>query len=151
MNSDNVVEFHGTVHADRIAGACWTRWKPGARGQVRFWLAVSRELAGEGYDVLLCCVEPKTAKEVDQLEVELRAGRSVHLIAQARRVPQGKNLANEEDAMTVIFHAESCGLDGAPPMDAHKLGSAHRKHSAHGKMAAAGDVEPDLLTLSENK
>lgn len=152
MNTDNVVELHGTVHADPISGSAWTRWKPGGRGQVRFWLAVSRTLAGEGYDVLLCCVEPKEAKEVDRLAIELRAGRSVHLVCQARRIPQGRHPNCEEDTMTIVFVAETCGLDGTPPIDAHKVGfHPPRRKCAHGKMAAAGDVEqeqPDLLVAA---
>jgi hypothetical protein len=115
---------------------------------VRFWLAVSRAQAGDGYDVLLCCVEPKDAGEIDRLERELRAGRSVHLVCQARRIAIGKNPLCEEDTMAIIFVAETCGLDGTPPIDAHKLGSHPRRHHAHGKMAAANDVDkeqPDLL------
>jgi hypothetical protein len=52
--------------------------------------------------------------------------------------------------MTVIFVAESCGLDGTPPVDAHKLGAPYRRHHVRGKMAAAGDTEPELLAPSES-
>lgn len=148
MNPQNQVEFVGSVHADPIAGAAWTRWKKGGRGQVRFWLAVSRELMGDGFDVFLCAIEPQTAPEVDRLALQLTAGRTVHLFAQARRVEADLHGMNEENSMTVIFVAETCGFDGAEPFSAHKVGIVHRRHHAHGKMAAAGDTEPELLEMA---
>lgn len=148
MDPQNSVSLEGTVQADTLSGSAWTRWKPGGRGQVRFWLAVSRELAGEGYDVLLCAIEPKSPNEIERLERELKAGRTVHISGKARRMQPSGQIRAEEDSMSVIFVAETCGLDGAPPADAHKVGIPHRRHHAHGKMAAAGDVEfdqPELL------
>jgi len=137
MNPHNRVELVGTVHADVHNGASWTRWKPGGRGQVRFWLAVSRDLLGDGYDLLLCAIEPQTAQEVDRLEREIRAGRTVHLVAQARQpIVSGKML--QEDSTCVIFVAETCGFDGHEPVNAHKVGIHKRPH---GKMAAANDLE----------
>lgn len=150
MNSDNHVHLSGTVHVQPITGASWTCWKPGpgARGQVRFWLAVSRDLAGEGYDILLCAIEPKTADEVRRLELEFRGGRTVEIDARARQLAKDV----DERHSNVIFIAETCGFDGAAAVSAHKVGIPHRRHHAHGKMAAAGDVEPeqpDLLVAAE--
>lgn len=147
MNPQNHVELVGTVHADHFNGASWTRWKPGGRGQVRFWLAVSRELLGEGYDVLLCAIEPKSSGEIERLERELTAGRTVHLCSQARRISGDRHVPGEESSIGVIFIAETCGLDGVAPISAHKVGIVHPRRHAHGKMAAANDVEPDLPEL----
>lgn len=138
MNLDNIVHLVGTIE-----GACWSRWKSKERGSVRFWLAVSRELAGDGVDRLLCAIEPHSADEVWRLERELTAGRTVRLEAQARQAAPDVN----EAAPGVVFVAECCGLDGADPRSAHNLG---RRAAAHGKLAAAGDVEQaELLALEE--
>lgn len=148
MNPCNQVELVGTVHVhERMKGPSWTRWKPGpgARGQVRFWLAVSREFLGEGYDLLLCAIEPKTAGEVDRLEAEIRAGRTVHLSAQARQLSvYGKEI--DENSVCVVFVAETCGFDGREEIGAHNVGIRRRR--AHGKMAAANDVDV-FATLEE--
>lgn len=135
MNLANHCELEGTIHGD-----CWTRWKSRERGQVRFWLAISRELAGDGFDLVLCAIEPSTADEVYRLERELLNGRTVKLEAQARTT----HAHAVEESPGVIFVAECAGLDGRAPGDAHRLGVQRRPH-AHGKMAAAGDVE--LLPL----
>lgn len=129
MNPDNVIHLDGTVQGD-----AWTRWPVKRPGQVRFWLAVSRELAGEGMDVFLCAVAPRSAEELYALEREIRAGRRVRINAEARRTSG----ALFEDEPGVIFIAEECGFDGAEARNAHTL---HRRHAAHGKCAAAGDVD----------
>lgn len=134
-----MVSLEGTIFSDRHSGSCWTRWTPGGRGKVFFWLAVSRDLAGDGFDLLLCAVEPKTAPEIRVLEAELRAGRTVHLNAFARQLAKDPT----EQSSSVIFIAETCGLDGAAAVDVHRVGNM-RKKCAHGKMAAAGDVEPEF-------
>ena len=145
MNPDNQVHLSGTVHSHHITGPAWTCWKPGAcaRGQVRFWLAVSRDLAGEGFDIFLCAIEPQTAPEVVRLERELKAGRTVQIDARARQLSKDA----DERRSHVIFIAETCGFDGQAAVNAHKVGIPHRRHSAHGKMAAAGDVEPEQPEL----
>lgn len=135
MTPDNVILLDGTVHGD-----AWTRWPVRKPGQVRFWLAVSRELAGEGCDVFLCAIQPKTAEEVFALEREIRAGRHVRIHAEAHTVGDAT-----EERPGVIFIAEECGFDGAPPKNAHAI---HKRVRAHGKCAAAGDVELPLEGLS---
>lgn len=140
MNQCNLVHLEGTIH-----GQNWSRYKRPDRGQVRFWLAVSRDLAGEGYELLLCAIEPKSADEIYRLERELGDGRSIVLNASAHslididRPPQ-------ETSPGVIFIAEEVGLAGGAIRSAHSVGSPPRRHHAHGKMAAAGDdlQLPDL-------
>ena len=127
MNLDNFTHLDGTVR-----GECWTRWPVGKPGQVRFWLAVSRGFAGEGVDLFLCAVQPKSVTEITALERELRDGRHVRLHAEARQVGD----AGCEDRPGVVFVAEECGFDGGDPRNAHTI---HKR--AHGKCAAAGDVD----------
>lgn len=129
----NFVHLEGTLQ-----GNCWTRWKSRERGQVRFWLGVSRHLAGDGLDLLLCAIEPKSAEEVWRLQTELREGRSCSLQASVHSlVDADRPLAHQETAPGVIFVAETCGMDGRAEHSAHRVG-IHRRH-AHGKLAAAGD------------
>ncbi len=128
MNADNLIHLDGTVRGD-----CWTRWPVKKPGQVRFWLAVSRELMGEGVDVFLCAIQPRSAEEVYALEREIRDNRRVRINAAAQAV--GCDMI--EDRPGVIFIAEECGLDGSAARNVHAL---HR-HRAHGKCAAAGDME----------
>lgn len=135
MNPDNVIHLDGAVRGD-----CWTRWPVKKRGQVRFWLAVSREFAGEGNDVFLCAIQPKSPEEVFTLEREIRDGRRVRINAEAHQVGDAI-----EDRPGVIFIAEECGLDGGEPKNAHTL---HRRLQAHGKCAAAGDVEGGTAELA---
>lgn len=136
MNPENLIQLTGSVQGDT-----WTRWKPGPgmRGQVRFRLAVSRELAGEGYDLFVCAIEPRSAAELPALERELRAGRQVKLSATARAVAAAPG--HEEPC--VIFVAEECGFDGQEARNVHAL---HRRPQVRGKLAAAGDVA-ELLPL----
>lgn len=135
MNHVNFVHLEGTLH-----GPCWTRWKCRGRGQVRFWLAVSRELAGDGYDLVLCAIEPKTGAEVFHLERELRDGRTCALQAHVRSlVDKDRPLQHQEDRSVVIFVAESCGLDGQSEANSHRLGAPQRRRRLQGKMAAAND------------
>lgn len=133
MNAANLVHLDGTIH-----GECWTRWK--ARdGQVRFWLEVSRDLAGDGTDLFLVAIAPKSAEEVFRLEREIRNGRSCAIAATARSLVQlDAPLQHQEKMPAVIFVAESCGLDGAHERNARQLG-AHPRHRLHGKLAAAND------------
>lgn len=126
MNPDNVIHLDGAVRGD-----CWTRWPVKKPGQVRFWLAVSRALAGEGNDVFLCAIQPKSAEEVLALQKEIRDGRRVRINGEAHAV--GEQI---EERAGVIFIAEACGLDGAEVRNAHTL---HKR--AHGKCAAAGDAD----------
>lgn len=144
MNPANLIDLEGTIVSDPREGACWTRWKAGGRGQARFWLAVSRDLAGEGFDAFLCAIEPKTADEVRRLEHELRVGRTVHLHATARSLMRKD--VYDENSPSVIFVAEECSLDGQAVRNAHRIGYGPRKHHEHGKMAAAGEaVQQDEL------
>lgn len=138
MNPANTCRLEGTVQGDS-----WTRWraKPSLRGQVRFWLGVPRELAGEGPDQLLCAIEPKNEEELRRYQAEIRAGRTVQLQAVARAILA---LAHE-DHPCVIFVAEYCGFDGQVVGEVHQV---HRKH-AQGKMAAAGDDSGAELPLAE--
>lgn len=125
----NLCRLSGTVH-----GETWTRWRAPraglARGQVRFWLRVPRELAGEGAELLLCAVEPRDEQEVTNDERELAPGRSVELTAAARAAAAGDPDAH--GAAAVIFVAELCGFAGAP------LAPVHTRPRV-GKLAAAGD------------
>ena len=135
MNAENRVEFDGSVHG---TGA-WLTYGRGQQGRVNFWLAVSRECAGDGFDVLHCAVEPKSGPELLRLERELRPGRRVRIAAVAR------SLVNPEarlDAQPpgVIFIAEECGLDGEELRSAHRIGAPRRERPA-GKAAAAHDYE----------
>lgn len=133
MNAANLVHLDGTVHGD-----CWTRWKARA-GQVRFWLEVSRNLAGDGCDLLLVAIAPRSAEEVYRLQRELRDGRSCSVAAAARSLVQmDRPLQHQENLPGVIFVAESCGLDGAHERNAHQVGAVHR-HRLHGKLAAVAD------------
>ena len=135
MNPANQVRLEGT-----LAGDCWTRWKARDRGKVMFWLAVSRELAGDGFDRLLCAIEPKSPEEVYRLERELVDGRAVKLEAEARMAVEHPT----EAAPGVLFVAECCGIDGQAPRSAHNVGLPPRRIHAHGKAAAAGDDQPEL-------
>lgn len=133
MNAANLVHLDGTVHGD-----CWTRWKARA-GQVRFWLEVSRDLAGDGCDLFLVAIAPESADEVWRLQREIRDGRSCSVAAAAKSlVKLDAPLQHQENQPGVIFVAESCGLDGAQERNAHQVGALHRPR-AHGKMAAAND------------
>lgn len=138
--SPNHVELHGTIH-----GESWTSYGRGERGRVNFWLAVSRELAGQGVDMLRCAIEPRTGEEVLRLERELRDGRSVRLWAHARSQVEPSEPVTASTRPEVVFIAEECGLDGEEARNAHRVGV---KHHAHGKAAAAGDAdEGELLVL----
>jgi hypothetical protein len=135
--TDNRVELEGTVH-----DVPWLSYGRGQRGRVNFWLQVSRELAGEGVDIFHCAIEPKSGDEVLRLEREVRAGRTVRIVAIARsRVDL--ELPLDRQAPSVIFVAEECGLDDEPSRSAHSVGLPRRSHP-HGKAAAAGD---DLALL----
>lgn len=145
MKTANRVELEGTVH-----GRPTRSYGRGQQGRVNFWLAVSRELAGEGFDLLQCAVEPRSGDELLRLERELREGRTVHLMAMARSlVDLDRALQRQEPR--VIFLAHECGFDGEELRSAHRVGLP-RRHHLHGKAAPAGDVElaerePDLLPL----
>lgn len=132
MNPANRCHLEGVIQ-----GEAWTRWrapKQGVpRGQVRFWLRVSRLVAGDGGDCLLCAIEPHDEFEVRRYEGELRDGRAVSIEAHAQRTCG----TLFEDAPGVIFVAEACAFDGATATDVPA-----RRHHAHGKMAAAGDELP---------
>lgn len=149
MNPANVVQLEGTIQEDVRNGVTWSRYRVNGHAQIRFWLAVSRELMGEGWDVLLCAIEPRNADELLRLERELTRGRTVKLNAIARSLCKQDN--PHEDNPGVIFIAEECGLDGAAAHSAHRIGCAPRKSHAHGKMAAAGDVEELALPLEDPK
>lgn len=144
MNLENQIHLVG-----HVVGSTWTRWhSTGGRGQVRFWLGVSRELAGEGQDIFLCAIEPKTAPEIAGLEKELRQGRQVALEARAKSlVSEQASLHSQEASLGVIFISEQVGLDGHVLDSAHKVGTPSRHQRVTGKMAAAGDVEsqPELI------
>ncbi len=145
MNLSNQVSLEGTVQEDPWSGANWARYRQDGHAQIRFWLAVSREIAGEGWDLLLCAIEPRNGDELLRLQRELVIGRTVRIHAIARSLlPKEKP---NENAPSVIFIAEECGLDSEAAHSAHRVGCAPRKHHAHGKMAAAGDEE--LLPLEE--
>lgn len=140
MNPDNLTRLDGTLH-----GSPWTRWPSRERGQVRFWLSVARDLAGDGYDLFLVAIEPRRAEEVRRLEEELRDGRRVIVYARARSlIDLDVPLRAQERAPGVIFLADECGPDGLASRSAHELGAPHRRHRPHGKMAAAGDTEGEL-------
>jgi hypothetical protein len=144
MNPANSVQLQGIVQEDSRDGMSnWTRYRQNGHAQVRFWLAVSRDTAGDGWDVLLCAIEPRSGEELLRLERELTRGRTVKLCAIARSLQPSDN--PHEDNPGVIFIAEECGLDGKEASSAHRVGCAARKHHAHGKMAAAGDVEQEEL------
>ena len=134
MHATNRVELEGTVH-----GAPWLSYGRGQQGRVNFWLAVSRELAGEGFELLLCAVEPKCGEELLRLDRELRDGRAVRIVARARSTVN-VDAALQAQVPGVIFIADECGLDGEAPRSAHRVGVA-RPARAQGKRAAAGDVE----------
>lgn len=138
MNRANQVELEGTVH-----GVPWLSYGRGQRGRVNFWLAVSRDLAGEGFDLLQCAVEPRCGQEVLRLDREIRDGRVVRLRAQARSGID-LDLGLEAQKPVVVFVAEECALDQEELRSAHRLGLPRRIH-ARGKAAAAGDLE--LLPL----
>lgn len=133
MRPENRVELEGTVH-----GANWLSYGRGQQGRVNFWLAVSRELAGEGADLFHCGIEPKCGDELLRLERELRDGRSVKIAAIARSLVNAEASLNAQ-LPSVIFIAEECGLDGGEARSAHRIGLPPRQRSAHGKVAAAHD------------
>ena len=138
MNRANHVELEGTVQ-----GVPWLSYGRGQRGRVNFWLAVSRDLAGEGADLLQCAVEPRCGQEVLRLDREMRDGRRIRLVAQAR---SGIDLdqALEPQKPVVVFVAEECAFEDEELRSAHRVGLP-RRVSVRGKVAAAGDV--DLLPL----
>lgn len=138
MNTANICHLSGTVQ-----GECWTCWRPGAnaRGQVRFNLAVSKEIPGDGFDVFLCAVEPADAGELRQLENELAPGRKVAISARAQITQSTPSTPN-----SVLFVAKACDFDGGVPAS---LTPAPRRPHAHGKLAAAADEEPALFSMSE--
>lgn len=146
MNAANCVHLEGTVHESP-----WTSYGRGERGRVNFWLAVSRELAGDGFELLRCAIEPKTGEELLRIERELRAGRTVRLVAFARSLvdPELPLLQQEP---RVIFVAEECGLDNDTLRSAHRIGLP-RRHHERGQMAAAHDVEeqPELLRMEDSR
>lgn len=142
MNPDNHCRLRGTV-----VGDCWSRWPVRARGRVYFWLAVSRSLAGDGTNRLLCAIEPNAADEVYRLEREIHDGRSITIDAAACQARDEVS----ESMPGVVFVAECCGLDGAPTRSAHNVGIAPRRNHAHGKAAAAGDDQSELLPIGEVK
>ncbi len=146
MNPANTVTLEGTIRDDVRNGPNWSRYRVNGHAQVRFWLAVSRDLAGEGWDTLLCAIEPRTGDEVLRLQRELTTGRTVKICAIARSLTDPD--LPDESHPGVIFIADECELDGNDARSAHRLGCAARRHHAHGKMAAAGDVE-ELLPLEE--
>lgn len=139
MNEANIVHLEGSVAFVPGYEHNWTRWKPKGRGQVRFWLSVSREFAGDGFDIFLCAIEPRADEELKRYEQELRAGRMVKITASARAV----SLVTREADTSVIFVAEECGFDGAAPAAAHRP----RHVQVKGKLAAAGDMEGAELEL----
>lgn len=136
MSLENICRLSGSVQADPLAGANWTRYNRNQRGQVRFWLAVSRDLAGQGLDVLLCAIEPATVEELERYQAEIKPGRTVELAAHARATFQRPN----EDHPGVIFVAESCGFGGGAVLEVH-----HKQRQ--GKMAAAADDSGAELPL----
>ena len=142
MRATNRVELEGTVH-----GAPWLSYGRGQQGRVNFWLAVSRELAGEGFELLKCAIEPRCGEELLRLDRELRDGRMVHIVARARSQVD-VDAALPAQTPGVIFVADECGLDGEAPRSAHRVGLP-RPVRAHGKMAAAGDVEPSTAAEGE--
>jgi hypothetical protein len=144
INPENICHLVGVVQAFPRYGDNWTRYNRFQRGQVRFWLGVSRELAGDGFDLLLCAIEPKDLAEIRHYETELRSGRTVHLEASAHVIKPIE--MPDEDAPGVIFVAECCGFDGGKALPVHHK---HRVH-AHGKMAAAADDSGQLLPLEGN-
>ena len=135
MNAANICHLEGTVQSFPLYGDNWTRYNRHQRGQVRFWLGVSRELAGDGLDMLLCAIEPRSAEELRHYDGELRGGRTVQLAAVARALHQHETPG--ESTPGVIFVAESCGFDGSSARAVHQ-----GWRPARGKMAAAGDELP---------
>jgi hypothetical protein len=140
MTTSNSCHLEGVVQAYSLYGDNWTRYNRHQRGQVRFWLGVSRELAGDGLDVLLCAIEPKDADELRHYQEEIRGGRTLQLQAHAKAIQQTDMPG--ESMPGVIFVAESCGFDGR---EAHPV---HHKHKPIGKMAAAGDDSGAELPLN---
>jgi hypothetical protein len=84
MNTQNMCHLEGVIQGYGHQDVNWTRYNRHQRGQVRFWLGIPRELAGDGLDVVLCAIEPHTVEELLQYQAELRAGRTVQLAAAAR-------------------------------------------------------------------
>jgi len=145
--ANNLCHLEGTVQAYSMYGDNWTRWRSPrqgiARGQVRFWLALSRELAGDGLDVVLCAIEPCDEIEVKRYQEEIRGGRTVRLEARACSMADPEHPG--ESSPGVVFVAESCGFDGAKPHDVHS-----RKHlRPQGKLAAAADDSVGELPLNQ--
>lgn len=135
MNETNRVELEGTVHGDTWTSAGGSD----QRGRVNFWLAVSRQLAGDGFELLQCGIEPRSGDELLRLDRELREGRTVHLVAVARSLVD-VDLPLRGQEPRVVFIAQECGLDGEEARSAHRVGLP-RRHHAHGKAAAAGDLD----------
>jgi hypothetical protein len=131
VNPANHCRLEGVVQSFPLYGDNWTRYNRHQRGQVRFWLGVTRELAGEGLDLLLCAIEPNTAEELRHYQDEIRGGRTVLLEAHAKAVQPAE--IPGESTPGVVFVAESCGFGGHPAQP------VHHKLKPSGKMAAAGD------------
>ena len=130
---NNRVELAGTVH-----GATWTSYNRHQRGRVNFWLAVDRDLAGDGFDLFQCAIEVQSGDELKRLDRELTDGRQLRLAAIARSQVNIDASLNAQKCV-VIFLAEGCCMDGAQDLrSAHRIGAAP-KHHAHGKAAAAND------------
>jgi hypothetical protein len=139
VTSENQVHFAGTVH-----DAAWTSYGRGLQGCVNFWLAISRELAGDGFDLVQCAIEHKTGEEIDRLKMELHAGRTVHVVGSVRsRVRADASLLAQKPE--AVFIASEVGLDGEAPRCAHNLGKPRR---VMGKMAAAHDDSGAEFVLS---
>lgn len=141
MNPDNLVTLAGSVY-----DAPWTSYGRQAQGCVNFWLAVSREEAGAGFDLVQCCVQHKTADEIGRLMAELKAGRTLRVSAAVRSQVR-TDAALLAQVPAVVFVVSEIGLDGQAPRNAHNVGRPHRTH--HGKAAAANDG--DLLLLEESR
>lgn len=131
MNAANSCQLQGTIQSFGLYDDNWTRYNRQARGQIRFWLGLPRELAGGGIDVVLCAIEPRTAEELRDFQDQLLGGRAIRLCASAR------SLVAEmpgESTPGVIFVAESCEFESSP------AATPPAKHTrATGKMAAAAD------------
>lgn len=141
MNAQNMCHLEGVVQEFPFYGANWSRCNPRGRYQVRFWLGVSRELAGDGLDLFLCAIEPRTQEELTHYTTEIRGRRAVSLNGTARDL-QNAEVPGESSAL-VIFVAESCAFDGQEMHQVHE-----RKPARQGKMAAAGDDSGDELKLT---
>ncbi len=135
MNGANLVHLEGRVHGDN-----WTRWTPGKRGQVRFWLAVDRAEAAGGFDLFLCVLELFSVEDMRTYEREVRPERAVTFNATAytdRRDPDGQN---------VFFVGSEVSFDGGAAM-AH-VRTGRKANRLSGKLAAAGERADDVPLLA---